>query len=288
LVEEDLTNNLMDKLKTAGLWDLHGQDKVPMLIVNSYPADFHVFEDITLRKKLFLNTLLPPALLARHEVALERSRLQSILAKINCPSGAVNFTGKTDGTTQCAWQDLLSTDEISFIKELCSTYRTTSAQELLARVRPLPVSLILAQGALETSWGRSRFAREGNSIFGMWTWKTKGMVPSEREMGKTHKVKAYDSILDSIRAYQLTLNRLKQYELLRNLRLKTDDSLILAEGLSLYSQRGNDYVNDIKNVILSNELQTYDSYTLKGIEGVSSLEEISRIDTVYQTAKVSL
>ncbi|MBE9519635.1 MAG: glucosaminidase domain-containing protein, partial [Proteobacteria bacterium] len=89
---------------------------------------------------------------------------------------------------------------------------------------------MLAQGALETSWGRSRFAREGNSIFGMWTWKTKGIVPLKREEGKTHKVKAYDSILDSVRAYQLTLNRLDHYEHLRNLRLETYDSLILAEG----------------------------------------------------------
>jgi Bax protein len=259
-----------------------------MIIVNSYPADFHVFKDIGLRKRLFLHTLLPPALLARQEVSLERSRLQSILAKIDCPLGEVVFSGNANGSSHCSWQSFLAADDINFVKELSRTYRTTSANELLARVTPLPASLILAQGALETSWGRSRFAREGNSIFGMWTWKNKGMVPAAREEGKSHKVKAYDSILDSIRAYQLTLNRLKQYENLRNLRLETDNSLILAEGLTLYSQRGDDYVNDIKSVILSNNLQSYDRYTLKAFEGNDSLEGISKVNSISQSAKASL
>ena len=288
VVKGKQTTEFMEQLKTAGLWDLPDHGEVPMILFNSYPADFNVLEDIALRKRLFLHTLLPSALFARNEVTLERSRLQSILAKINCPSDEIKLTDKTYGTGQCAWQGFLMADEISFVKGLCRDYRTTSANELLTRVNPLPVSLILAQGALESSWGRSRFAREGNSIFGMWTWKTKGMVPASREDGKTHKVKAYDSILDSVRAYQLTLNRLKHYEHLRDLRLETDDSLILAEGLSLYSQRGNDYVNDIKNVILSNNLQSYDSYSLKGFEGDGSFEDLSGMNSVHQSAKASL
>ena len=100
LVQENQTVELMEKLKTAGLWDLQDHGEVPMMIVNSYPDDFHVLEDIALRKKLFLHTLLPSALFARHEVALERSRLQSILTKINCSSDDVNLTGNANGTGQ--------------------------------------------------------------------------------------------------------------------------------------------------------------------------------------------
>ncbi len=288
IVKEDYTARLMEQLKTAGLWDVPDYGEIPVMIVNSYPIDFHMLEDIGLRKRIFLHTLLPTALLARHEVTLERLRLQSILAKINCSSGQLNFTSSTHETQQCLWQSYLLADEVGFVKGLSKTYRTTDANELLARVDPLPVSLILAQGALESSWGRSRFAREGNSIFGMWTWKKKGIVPLQREEGKTHKVKAYDSILDSVRAYQLTLNRLDQYEHLRSLRLETDDSLVLAEGLTLYSQRGNQYVNDIKNVILSNNLQAYDSYTLKGFEGEPAGGEYSQINRTRQAAKASL
>jgi len=234
IVKADQTANLMEQLKTAGLWDFPEYGEIPMMIVNSYPIDFHMFEDIELRKRLFLHTLLPTALLARHEVTLERLRLQSILAKINCSSDQLNFIGSTHEAQQCLWQSYLVDDEVDFVKGLSKTYRTTDAGELLARVDSLPVSLMLAQGALETSWGRSRFAREGNSIFGMWTWKTKGIVPLQREEGKTHKVKAYDSILDSVRAYQLTLNRLNPYEHLRNLRLETDDSLVLADYPTIY------------------------------------------------------
>jgi len=122
----------------------------------------------------------------------------------------------------------------------------------------------------------------------MWTWKTKGIVPLQREEGKTHKVKAYDSILDSVRAYQLTLNRLNPYEHLRNLRLETDDSLVLAEGLTRYSQRGNEYVNDIKNVILSNKLQAYDRFTLKGFDEEPAGGEYSNINRTRQAAKGAL
>jgi len=288
IIKGHQTTQLMDQLKTAGLWDLPDHGEVPMILVDSYPIDFHILEDIELRKRIFLHTLLPTALLARHEVAMERLRLQSILAKINCSPDQTNFTSTSYGSQQCIWQNYLAADEVNFIKGLCKTYRTTNAKELLARVDSLPVSLILAQGALETSWGRSRFAREGNSIFGMWTWKAKGMVPLQREKGKTHKVKAYDSILDSVRAYQLTLNRLDHYEHLRNLRLKTHDSLILADGLSLYSQRGNEYVNDIKNVILSNNLQSYDQFTLKEFEGGFTGENIFKITWTRQAAKASL
>ena len=288
LVDESQTTELIERLKAGGLWELPDHGQIPMMIVNSYPADFHVFKDIGLRKRLFLHTLLPPALLARQEVTMERTRLQSILAKIDCPSGGVIFTDNVNESSQCAWQTSLTANDINFIEQLSRTYRTTSANELLARVNPLPASLILAQGALETSWGRSRFAREGNSIFGMWTWTTKGMVPAAREEGKSHKVKAYDSILDSIRAYQLTLNRLKHYEHLRALRLETDDSLILAEGLTLYSERGEDYVSDIKSVILSNNLQSYDHYTLQAFDGNDTLDGISKVSTTHQSARASL
>jgi Bax protein len=281
------TAKLMERLKTVGLWELSADEPVPLYIVNSYPGDFHILKDVKLRKKIFLHTLLPSALVARHEVILERMKLQAILDKIDCSSDAMNFIG-SPGMGQCSWQNYLAEDEVRFVVGLSKNYRTKNVHELLKRVDPVPVSLILAQGALETSWGRSRFAREGNSIFGMWTWKTKGMVPNEREEGKTHKVKMYDSILDSVRAYQLTLNRLKPYDHLRYLRLETDDSLVLAEGLTLYSQRGGEYVRDIKKVILSNDLQFYDRLSLEGSERQKLSEAISGINVVRKAGKASL
>jgi len=256
------TANLISKLKYYGLWKYPVSEEVPRFFIKSYPADLNTVRDIPLKKRIFINSLLPHALFVRQEALRRRSKLKSILSKIDCSIESLDFANEIEDENQCYWPQFLNDEDVNFIQSLSKNYRTTSAERLLERVDAVPTSIILAQGALESSWGSSRFTREGNSIFGMWTWKTRGIVPSRRDEGKTHKVKVYDSILDSVRAYHLTLNRLDPYEEFRQLRTYTDDPLIIAEGLRLYSARGEDYVEDIKNVILSNDLQRYDSYRL--------------------------
>ncbi len=260
------TAKLIDNLKQYGLWEIEPPQEVSRFFIRSYPADLHTIEDISIRKRVFINSLLPHALYVRQETLFKRSRLESILDKINCFPEDIDFNTRSDAESQCSWSDFLAANEIRFIRNLCKDYRTSTAEELLERVDAIPTSLILAQGALESSWGSSRFTREGNSLFGMWTWKNKGIIPSQREAGKTHRVKVYENVLDSVRSYQLTLNRLGPYDYLRQLRLNTDDPLILAEGLTLYSARGAAYVEDIKNVILSNDLQKYDSCRLSDFD----------------------
>ena len=256
------TASLINKLKEHGLWKLPASGEVPRVFIKSYPVDLNEVEDISIKKRVFLHSLLPQALFVRQEVLDKREKFESILGKIDCAAEILDFGSGLEDENQCSWTDFLVEADVNFIQKLCKDYRTTSTEVLLERVDAIPVSIILAQGALESSWGRSRFSREGNSIFGMWTWKTAGIVPSQREEGKTHRVKAYNSVLDSVRAYQLTLNRLESYKELRQRRLNTDDPLVIAEGLTLYSARGQNYVEDIKSVILSNDLQKYDSYTL--------------------------
>ncbi len=253
---------LISKLKQYGLWKIQSSQEVPRFFIESYPDDLNNIEDVAVRKRVFLNALLPHALFVRQETLQKRARLESILNKINCPLEDINFAAESDGENQCSWTGYLAEDEVEFIEKLSRRYRTSTAEGLLERVDAVPTSIILAQGALESSWGSSRFTREGNSVFGMWTWKSEGIVPLRRDEGKTHKVKIYDNVLDSVRAYHLTLNRLEPYEAFRQLRKLTDDPLIIAEGLTLYSERGEDYVEDIKNVILSNDLQKYDRYSL--------------------------
>ncbi|MFC1844984.1 glucosaminidase domain-containing protein [Thermodesulfobacteriota bacterium] len=256
------TANLISKLKYYGLWNFPVSEEVPRFFIKSYPADLNSVQDISVKKKIFINSLLPHALFVRQEALQRRSKLESILNKIDCNVESLDFGYEFEDENQCPWTDFLKEEDVNFIQNLSKNYRTTSAETLLERVDAVPTSIILAQGALESSWGSSRFTREGNSVFGMWTWKTRGIVPSRRDEGKTHKVKVYESILDSVRAYHLTLNRLDHYEEFRHLRTNTDDPLIIAEGLKLYSERGEDYVEDIKNVIRSNDLQRYDSYRL--------------------------
>jgi Bax protein len=223
------------------------------------------------------------------QVALnKRSRLESILSKIDCPLEDINLDDEFYPESQCLWSDYLTEEDISFIQKLSKDYRTITAEGLLERVDAIPTSIILAQGALESSWGSSRFTREGNSVFGMWTWKTKGIVPSRRDKGRTHKVKAYDDVQESVRAYHLTLNRLDSYEHFRQLRRQTDDPLIMADGLTLYSERGEAYVDDIKNVILSNNLQKYDSCSLSDSDLAEPSGHDSKATIISESDKISL
>ncbi|MGW8160810.1 MAG: glucosaminidase domain-containing protein [Desulfobulbales bacterium] len=266
LKQHRATDFLINRLKKYGLWEIPSSQEIPRFFIDSYPPDLNNVKNIAVRKRVFLNALLPHALFVRQEALERRSRLQSILKKIDCSPEDINFTTALDHESQCSWADYLAEDDRSFIENLCRKYRTTSAEVLLERVDAVPTSIILAQGALESSWGSSRFTREGNSVFGMLTWKNNGIIPARRDEGKTHKVMIYDNIRDAVRGYQLTLNRLDPYEEFRQLRRQTDDPLVLAEGLTLYSERGEAYVEDIKNVILSNDLLKYDDCSLSDLD----------------------
>ncbi len=99
----------------------------------------------------------------------------------------------------------------------------------------------------------------------MWTWGGKGIVPLEREEGRSHKVAAYNSIIDSVRAYMLTINRLPAYKHLRELRAQTADPILLTQGLLNYSERREAYVNDLQKIISYNQLDAFDKYSLASI-----------------------
>lgn len=263
--KHEATDNLINNLKEFGLWKIPPTLEVPRYFIESYPDDINAVEDITIKKRVFLHSLLPHALFVRQEALQKRERLESILGRIDCPLKDINFDAGPVPAGQCAWLQFLTEEDIYFIQQLCRDYRNTTAEGLLERVDAVPTSIILAQGALESSWGGSRFVQEGNSVFGMWTWKKKGIVPLRREKGKTHKVKVYENIRDSVMAYHLTLNRLDPYDQFRQLRRHTDNPLVMADGLIFYSERGEAYVEEIKNIIIANGLQKYDSYRLSGL-----------------------
>ncbi|MCF6289540.1 MAG: glucosaminidase domain-containing protein [Desulfobacterales bacterium] len=250
------------QLKQLNLWQITPETRVPAVEFTSYPANLHTFQDVRVTKKIFLHTLLPVAMIALNEVRLERSWLLAIIAKTGYAPDELVFTRQGWEGRPGSWDSFLSSEERDFVYGLVRKYRTARANLLLRRVDVLPISLVLAQGAIESSWGRSRFVRQGNNLFGIWTWGGRGIVPSQREEGKTHKVKAYDSILDSVRGYLLTINRLAAYEPLREIRRQTSDPLALAEGLRLYSERREAYVLDVQEMIRGNDLKRYDRLSL--------------------------
>jgi len=137
--------------------------------------------------------------------------------------------------------------------------------ELMLRVDVLPVSLALAQAANESAWGTSRFALQGNNIFGQWCFEEGcGIVPSRRRSDANHEVKSFDNIAGSVEAYFLNINSHPSYSYLRDLRYRMRerdlpfDPMSLAIGLGRYSERGDNYVDEVQNIILQNDLRKRD------------------------------
>lgn len=266
LISVGTAPELINWLKKAGLWEVSRLLEIPPVVFANFPGNFHTLTDLQVKKRAFLHTLLPSVLIALREVREERYQLEEIIKRMGRPAEDISFSSMED------WQSGLTGLEADFIEKLTSKYRTTKASELLIRVDTIPVSLVLAQGVVESSWGGSRFARTGNNIFGTRTWdEDNGMVPEAREDGEKHRLDSYGSILDSVRAYLLNLNRQPAYRRLRELRQHTDDSLQLAKGLLFYSEKKEQYVQDLQQVINDNRLRNYDQYLLAATPPVSTL-----------------
>jgi Bax protein len=141
---------------------------------------------------------------------------------------------------------------------------------LLLRVDAIPPSLALAQAAEESGWGTSKFARRGNALFGQWTTSSDvGIVPARRDAGKTHKIKAFKSLQDSIAAYMRNLNVHRAYREFRQARHslrrrgRALDGLRLAAGMTRYSERAEKYVETLRIIINVNRLNLFDAAQLE-------------------------
>ncbi|CAC9608911.1 hypothetical protein [uncultured Gammaproteobacteria bacterium] len=153
------------------------------------------------------------------------------------------------------------------IKKLAKKYhlKNTNKQILLTMVDIIPASLILAQAAIESNWGRSRFARESNNYFGIWCFtKGCGTVPKNRNKNAKHEIKKFASTSKSIEYYLLNINRNRAYKLLREIRAyKRIHNLritgkSLSEGLNKYSLAGYEYIELVQRIIRQNNLTRFD------------------------------
>ena len=259
-VSVDSVADLEAALKRFHILNIDPNEVVPAVLFDSYPADLPAISSISKRKKIFFHTLLPMALVVQNEIAAERRTLKSIISKL---AGLPNiiFDNKL-----LDWQQKLSQEQARQALRLAGKYKSDRVEELLKRVQPVPVSLIMAQGAIESAWGGSRFALDGNNIFGIWTWDEKddGLVPARRDVGKNHRVKSFKSLLAAVREYCLILNRQPAYRRFRRLRQITSDPTVMAIGLSNYSSRRKLYVQDVQNIIRTNNLRRYDRCRLEG------------------------
>ena len=237
-----------------------GDRMVPPIYIASVPNGMGQISHPAERKQLFLRMMLPLVLKANDSVRRKRENLLRIKRSLK--------KGK----------DLRDSDQI-YLRNMATQYGVHEPRVdlLLLRVDVLPVSIALAQSAIESGWGTSRFVREGNAPFGQWTTASfDGIVPLERDTGKTHKIRAFDNLYAAVRSYIHNLNTHRAYREFRTFRetmrgsgVHPLDSLALTASLRAYSEKGNAYVRLLRSIIVENDLLPFDSAQLgKHISGI--------------------
>ncbi len=257
-IQPQLTGDaLKAMLLDNDLWNIDANDVITPLVISAFPENLSSLA-IDDKKKIFLHSLLPIALTANREIDRERLRLFDILAS----SGALPGNFRLD-SIPVGWQDILSEDDEMWLVSLEDRYNATDIKALKKRMRRVPVSLVMAQAALESSWGTSRFAKEGNNLFGLRTYGETGITPQGVTGKSTYRVASYNTILDSVHAYILTLNSHRLYSKFRKIRLSTQDPTLLSKGLIYYSERRKEYVSQVNRIIKYNSLKKFDTVQLQ-------------------------
>ena len=235
---KDTDYNLKDVRKTK---------LVKPIKLSLLPNEMKMIESTKKRKNLFIQIILPLIIEENNRIKLNRKKLFSILNK-NHNSNA----------------------EKKWLNEKFKQYGVLNKDlsTLKVRMDTVPVSLAIAQAAKETGWGTSRFALEGNALFGQWTWSGEGIKPAEADHNATHKVMKFKILKSSIRAYQRNLNTHSGYKEFRIARAalrdngRNLDGLILATYLNKYAATGTEYVKIIKQIIQQNNLTDFDDVKL--------------------------
>lgn len=169
--------------------------------------------------------------------------------------------GAKNGFRDLAQKDLDRLIEIQQKYRIKNLFDTKAYQK---KIDTIPKSMGIAQALVESGTGTSRFTKEANNLFGEWTWGKKGLVPKKRQKGKTHKIKIFDSLQESVESYLLNLNRHASYNELRTLRQtyrtsgKKLSGLKAIEALQNYSAIKGEYVKILRNVITKYNLSAYD------------------------------
>ena len=211
------------------------------------PNEIRMIENTKKRKEFFIQIVLPLVLQENNNIRLDRKRLFTIINKSN------NTNLEKKWLQKKYKQYGVPSKDISILK---------------IRMDEIPVSLAIAQAAKETGWGTSRFALEGNALFGQWTWSGEGLKPKDADKDEGHKVMRFNVLQASVRAYQRNINTHSSYKGFREARAKLRDkdkpldSLVLAEYLKEYAETGSQYVEVLQKIIKQNNLKDFDDVKL--------------------------
>jgi len=229
------------------LKDVRKKKLVKPVALTLLPNEIKMIESTKKRKEFFIQIILPLILKENNNIKIDRKRLFGIINKSNNSSLEKKWLLKKYKQYGVPSKDLST---------------------LKMRMDEIPVSLAIAQAAKETGWGTSRFAQEGNALFGQWTWSGEGLKPKESDKNEGHKVMKFNVLQASVRAYQRNLNTHSSYKEFRKKRAelrdsgKPLDSIILAQYLDEYAETGEKYVEVLRKIILQNELKDFDDAKL--------------------------
>ena len=229
------------------LKDVRETKLVKPVALTLLPNEIKMIENTTERKEFFIQIILPLILEENNNIRSDRRTLFGIINKSNNTNLEKKWLEKKYKQYGVASKDL---------------------SVLKIRMDIVPVSLAIAQAAKETGWGTSRFAQEGNALFGQWTWSGEGLKPKESDETKGHKVMKFNVLQASVRAYQRNLNTHRSYKNFRLARAelrdreKPLDSLILSKFLNSYAETGDKYVEVLQKIIKQNNLKDFDDSKL--------------------------
>ena len=242
----ETTLNLFEDLN-YDLKAVRAGQKVKPIYLTKLPKDLKTLGDTKTKRELFIKIVLPLILHENEKIIDDRKRLFKILGK--------NFN---------------SPGEKVWLNRRFKEYKIEDKDfaELKMRMDIIPVSIALAQAANESGWGTSRFALEGNALFGQWTWSKKGISPKNKDPDQSHKILQFQILKASVRAYKNNLNTHNAYQEFREARAKLRQSETKITGLALtkylknYAAIGEKYTEIIEGIIKYNSLTDFDKANL--------------------------
>ena len=242
----ETTLNLFEDLN-YDLKSIRNGQKVKPIYLTKLPKDLKSLGDTKTKRELFIKIILPLILNENEKILQDRKKLFKILSK--------NFN--TPG-------------ERVWLKRRFKEYKIEDKDlgKLKMRMDIVPVSIAIAQAANESGWGTSRFALEGNALFGQWTWSKKGITPKNKDPNQSHKVLQFQILKASVRAYKNNLNTHNAYKEFREVRAQMRqegniiDGLALVKYLKNYAAIGEEYVAILGSIINRNSLTDFDKANL--------------------------
>ena len=223
-------------------------------IISELPDDFSEIQDVPTKKKLFYLVTLPLIYNTNTSIMQERRMVINIEKKFARKELNKN---ETDEIIRLSKKYKLDYSEIN----------TKFFRKLKQRINIIPVSLALGQAIIESGWGQSRFATEGNALYGQWTTsEDKGIIPQDRDEDKTHAVLKFKNLSESVEAYMFNINTHQAYYNFRVIRriderIKyTDPISMKVKYLAAYAEIGDKYVDKLELIIASNNLQEFDRF----------------------------